>query len=791
MIGSRNSYGAFAVSVALALVSVLPSSALAETLPREGGIDGRARARLVTARVRILPTWGAEAGACLDLGEQDLEVTLRGERVDTNSVELDRRTGRTLHALLIDTSGSMANSMDYVRRAAHEYIDRLDPGLDRALIVTFDDSVLLHQGVTGEHALLADAVERVRPGFSTALNDGLHYVAQEMSAHRERPVIILLSDGQDNGSLHERGDVIDLLDQRPDLTVFTVGFSLPFIRSGGPSGSNSIRRFLHRLAFRTNGKFFDVHTGGRLDDVFLQIDEMLNNEAIVRVVDPDPTGEPHKLKITAIKTGCKIQVFRTREQSEDPLALPLERPWAAPPMTIDLPPDPRYLRNLTNRAHYSADPECAGLAEEGSDGAGPIEGLWRANVQAGAIRGCTLDVTMDVGPLFDLSSMAIPSPWSAWNLWLKTKTRHIEVLAPELDELPEDLVEVARRLADRAVEVDGAEIERDSRKKPYAKHARPYHDLPTLVHGRTFFDLRERLAVALFSLPDYRQWALDKLAAEAETDLLDLRERFRRRVPTATDEALDDAIEQSEEGRRIRDRASNPSPLGLSRHLSAWLGDVPANDLFERWESDRIEAFLVDGATAADRALFEKRWEALRELLFASSYTRELTLLTPVHDRRSDRIGYFRVILPRPAWYQTRVRNYQKHPGWTDLPFDLVPGRPMAFRSFAWLANEVPGLADQLRSRDYRVAGVEYDSFAKPRKQSPVRALRQARVAVRFASDHGRLQIEFDLEQAGGKSTETTLVDVRLSAEGDPAIEALASAARDRVSSRILADAGR
>ena len=297
--------------------------------------------------------------------------------------------------------------------------------------------------------------------------------------------------------------------------------------------------------------------------------------------------------------------------------------------------------------------------------------------------------------------------------------------------------------------------------------------------------------MALFSLPDYRQWALGKLAAEAEADLLDLRERFRRRVPTATDEALDDAIEQSEEGRRIRDRASNPSPLGLSRHLSAWLGDIPANDLFERWESDRIEALLVGGVTAADRALFEKRWEALRELLFAPSYARELTLLTPVHDRRSDRIGYFRVILPRPAWYLTRVRNYQKHPGWTDLPFDLVPDRPMAFRSFAWIANEVPGLADQLRSRNYRVTAVEYDSFAKPRKQSPVRALRQARVAVQFASDHGRLQVEFDLERKDPKSTETKVIDVRLSAEGDPVIEALASEARDRAAPRILADAGR
>lgn len=103
------------------------------------------------------------------------------------------------------------------------------------------DSVLLHQGVTGDRELLEDAIERLRPGLSTALNDGLHYVAQEMSAHRERPVIILLSDGHDTSSIHEREDVMDLLDRRPDLTVFTIGFHLPFMTTGGPPGFNSIR----------------------------------------------------------------------------------------------------------------------------------------------------------------------------------------------------------------------------------------------------------------------------------------------------------------------------------------------------------------------------------------------------------------------------------------------------------------------------------------------------------------------------------------------------------------------
>jgi hypothetical protein len=312
-----------------------------------------------------------------------------------------------------------------------------------------------------------------------------------------------------------------------------------------------------------------------------------------------------------------------------------------------------------------------------------------------------------------------------------------------------------------------------------------------VVHGRTFFDLREQLARALLSYPDYRRWVLGKLAADSAEDLQDLRERFRRRAPGASNEAIELALAQSEEGRRIRDRASNPSPLDLTRHLSAWLGDIPAIELFERWETERIHGLLAQHPAGADPGIFAKRWRALRDVLFAPSYARELTLLTPAHDPRLDRIGFFRVILPRPGWYQSRIRDEQNHPGWTDLPFDLVPERPMAYRAVDWLLIEHPDLADHLRTHGYRVAGLDYSSFAKPRKQTPRRAFRQTRVAVDLAAVPGRMRVEFDLERHDVDAVRTKLVGLRIAVDGDPVMETLASAAQDRAQLGVLADAAR
>ena len=113
--------------------------------------------------------------------------------------------------------------------------------------------------------------------------------------------------------------------------------------------------------------------------------------------------------------------------------------------------------------------------------------------------------------------------------------------------------------------------------------------------------------------------AMDELAGEGPGDVLVFLSGEREIHDTADAlRALDDALEQSVEGRAIRERAMNPSPLDLSRHLSAWLGDIPANDLFEvrdfhqrhpGWNyktyQDPIDREPADGSGAIDDAAEE------------------------------------------------------------------------------------------------------------------------------------------------------------------------------------------
>ena len=155
-------------------------------------LEETARARIRVVRLRIEPAAGARPGQCLVLDEDDLSVRLRGEELPSSKLLLDRDLLPTLHALVIDSSGSMRGWLDDVREAASVYIDQLQVDRERALVVSFDDSVVLEQRVTADLDDLRRAIGRVRAGGMTSMYDALHYTVRELTSHRERPVVLLL-----------------------------------------------------------------------------------------------------------------------------------------------------------------------------------------------------------------------------------------------------------------------------------------------------------------------------------------------------------------------------------------------------------------------------------------------------------------------------------------------------------------------------------------------------------------------------------------------------------------------
>lgn len=732
---------------AFALGACAVSIVSAADAPRPSGLEERASARVYRMRLRIEPTWFAEPGACRDFAASDLEVVLRGERLaDSVAWTLERTPEPAIHALLIDSSRSMIGKLDRARAAAIDYVGRLRPADERALVLAFDESVRLLQPVTGDRERLVQAIEGVRMSHQTALYDALVAALRELALYPERGVLLLLSDGLDTTSLYERADVFAWLEAEPDVTVFTVGLELPAITAAGPPGLLSTRKFLQRLASKTDGRFFDVPTASGLDRAYRRIRDLLDGEAVLGVVDPDPAAEPGAVRVSSSRDGCRVRVLG---DLEDDAAR--DEPAIAGPRSFPVRPAPALV-----------DPFRHLHVEDGGEGCGAD---WRLELKPGRITGCVFDVTMDYGVLYD----PFPRGLQSGNDWLRVRRRAIEIPTPAVDELPRAPDEAMDRLAARALAFADHEVESDPRRRPPAEHARPYYDNPLLAHESTFFDLRPALAQALYAREDYRRLAQGQLRREADRELGLLAERMRAVAPQRTEEERLAVMRESETAKEIAARVQHPTVRDLERHLAAWLGEVAASDLFRRWEERKVLDMVA--RSAADEG-FAAAWTELRRLFWVPSYTRALTLLVPGRDPDTGRIGLWQVLLPRPGWITERLKGKQRVPDLADLPLDLIPDLPLGYFVVRTLVEGDPELAKVLAAGRYGTISIRYELLGRSGKHDPGRAFRASRVTVDFAGspagDRADFRIEADLSLRGAAREPRIERLQRFPTAGDP-----------------------
>ncbi len=103
--------------------------------------------------------------------------------------------------LLLDVSGSIQERMDFIRKAARDFLRTTSPQ-DRISIISFRDDIQVISDFTTDRALLSRKLDEIDAGGGTALYDALGYVMSEQvrRLRGERTAIVVMSDGDDNKS---------------------------------------------------------------------------------------------------------------------------------------------------------------------------------------------------------------------------------------------------------------------------------------------------------------------------------------------------------------------------------------------------------------------------------------------------------------------------------------------------------------------------------------------------------------------------------------------------------------
>jgi VWFA-related protein len=103
--------------------------------------------------------------------------------------------------LMLDVSGSVEERIDFIRKAARDFLRSASPQ-DRISIISFNDDIKIISDFTTDRTLLSKRLDELDAGGSTALYDALGYTLIDTlkPLRGERTAVVIMSDGDDNKS---------------------------------------------------------------------------------------------------------------------------------------------------------------------------------------------------------------------------------------------------------------------------------------------------------------------------------------------------------------------------------------------------------------------------------------------------------------------------------------------------------------------------------------------------------------------------------------------------------------
>jgi Ca-activated chloride channel family protein len=154
----------------------------------------------------------------------------------------------------------------------------------------------------------------VQPKSNTALYDAVYLGVERVTrgSHQKRALMII-SDGQDNASRYNFGEVRRLM-KESDVTTYAVGI-LDKGDIGGPLGMQG-QAFLDELTSVTGGKAFYPESDVEMDEIFERIALELRHQYTIGYTPKDfkPDGKWRKVKVKVKPPrGLPRLTVRTRD----------------------------------------------------------------------------------------------------------------------------------------------------------------------------------------------------------------------------------------------------------------------------------------------------------------------------------------------------------------------------------------------------------------------------------------------------------------------------------------------
>lgn len=203
--------------------------------------------------------------------------------------------------ILLDTSGSQQRVLPLEQQAGSQFLEQVLRKQDEAFLASFDVNIDLLQDFTNSPHLLARAMEKAQinigggslgpPGLGggpvpnsnpkgTVLYDAIYEAATDkLNQETGRKALIILTDGEDEGSDHKIRDAIAAA-QRQNIIVYVILIADRALYASQGEGYFGYG-YAKQISDESGGRLIDVgNNGAKLQAAFEQIEDELRTQYV-------------------------------------------------------------------------------------------------------------------------------------------------------------------------------------------------------------------------------------------------------------------------------------------------------------------------------------------------------------------------------------------------------------------------------------------------------------------------------------------------------------------------------
>jgi VWFA-related protein len=209
--------------------------------------------------------------------------------------------------LIIDNSASMSNKRERVVSSALAMIRASNPD-DEVFAIYFSGAPELVQEFTGDLGLLEKSLRSIHPQGPTAMRDAVLLGIDHQRAHarRDKRVMVVITDGEDNSSIVTQERLVEAARQS-NVIVYAIGL----LGEETPDSAERARRSLEELTQATGGRAWFPRNAGAIEEITPEIAHEIRNQYILGYT-PTDTARDGKWRSVTVEVNLPGAIARTR-----------------------------------------------------------------------------------------------------------------------------------------------------------------------------------------------------------------------------------------------------------------------------------------------------------------------------------------------------------------------------------------------------------------------------------------------------------------------------------------------